>query len=521
MPSYFFRFPSRQVCVLAVLGCGTTAAAYETWDVMRTRSNAVPVFDSAAVVRTEESARYRCERLHGFDVVVRSYYVATDGKSGNSTYLEGDASTTTAASSTNSLSTRFRRLANLFSNSTYRVSDDSTIPESANETASVRLVVRDARDAAVLAKRSAKNDTSLIAAGHWPPHTSKYAALVLEPRAGNAKDNHDLSSSRSLLRQLADGATHQSLVRCNPRSSLLDMACEADSAYLGAPYLRVLLSGFLLLPSTLSLLNIAVLGVGGGSLPMFLQQYFASRLYQCDLVDIEPMCLKAAVEQLGLKESLDTVALRRAGGGVHYYVGDAVQYLRQHVHHNETVKSNPSVTASSLVSRWQEVDIKASIVNASTPVFDVANTRNSGAVTGPSSGFSSPTSIKRQHQLDLLFVDLFVGSELDSAVTSVDFLQLCRGALSPYGVAAFNLPAADKAFVQRCGVVFGDHNVFRIPVPASSNEVVLVRGGAGSRVDMVGPELSHRHLYRRAQELTAHYRLPYDLASHYPVWWRL
>jgi spermidine synthase len=121
----------------------------------------------------------------------------------------------------------------------------------------------------------------------------------------------------------------------------------------------------------------------------------------------------------------------------------------------------------------------------------------------------------------MLFVDLFVGSELDSAVTSVAFLRLCKGSLSPYGVAAFNLPAADKAFVQRCGAVFGDHNVFRVPVPASSNEVVLVRGGAGSHSDMVGPALSHRHLYRRAQELSAQYRLPYDLANHFPVWWRL
>ncbi|KPA85888.1 putative mitochondrial hypothetical protein [Leptomonas pyrrhocoris] len=505
-------------CALTLLATGSAAIAYETWVVLRTRRGAVPVFNSAAVVRTEESVRYPCKHFCGFDAVVRSYYVPTTNKREKNARSDGDdaALTTTAASSHSSFPVRWRWFVSLFSNSTHKVSDDSTVPENEGEAASVRLVVRDAKASAMLPDRAAVNDTSVIAASLWPPHTSKYAALVLEPSASNDKDNGGPSPppSRSPLRQLMDGATHQSLVRCNPRSTLLHMACEADPAYLGAPYLRVLLSGFLLLPPTLSQLNVAVLGVGGGSLPLFLQEYFASRLHRCDLVDAEPMCFTAAVEQLGLKESLNTVALRQEGGGVHYYVEDAVQYLRQRVHGRDT-------TARTTASGQRAVGFSASTVHASTPVFRAADCGIDGAGSSASSVVSPSTSSRRQHQLDLLFVDLFVGSELDGAVTSLDFLQLCRGALSPYGVAAFNLPAADKVFVQRCGVVFGDRNVLRIPVPASSNEVVLVRGGVGSRSDMVGAELSHRHLVRRAQELTAQYRLPYDLANHYPVWWRL
>jgi spermidine synthase len=528
MSFYVFRFPARQTCALGMLGGGFAVAAYEAWDVARSRRNAVPLFNSAAVVRTEESARYPCERLRGFDVVVRSYYVLTDAKTETSS-RSSISSTNDLAAAVNSSSKRFRRFVGLFSNHTHNVNSDFITQEQDGEAASVRLVVRDAKDAAALPTRATEDDTGLIAASRWPAHTTKYAALVLEPSATNGAGSSSTSSSRSLLRQLADGATHQSLVRCSPRSTLLNMACEGDPTYLGAPYLRVLLSGFLLLPSTLSHLNVAVLGVGGGSLALFLQEFFASRLHRCDLVDVEPMCFKAAVEQLGLKEQLNTVSSRTEGGGVHYYVEDAVQYLQQRVHPTETVGFTERLFSGALTPSSHEqnapIPAKASM-HASTPVFDTTPplpSDGSGKSTAPSSHtrVSSSISSERHRQLDMLFVDLFVGSELDSAVTSVAFLRLCKGSLSPYGVAAFNLPAADKAFVQRCGAVFGDHNVFRVPVPASSNEVVLVRGGAGSHSDMVGPALSHRHLYRRAQELSAQYRLPYDLANHFPVWWRL
>lgn len=532
MPFYFLRFPSKQTFLLGVLGTGTAVAAFEAWNMMKSRRNAVPLFNSAAVVRTEESARYPCERLRGFDVVVRSYYVPTDAPASSS-----------SSSSSTSLSTRLQQFVDLFSNSTHTMSSSAITSDERDNASSVRLVVRDAKDAAVLPPRRTEGEDAscVIAASQWPSHTAKYAALVLAPSArdgdaasregsGSGGSSEDRTPSRSLLRQLADGATHQSLVRCNPRSTQLDMACEGDPAYLGAPYLRVLLSGFLLLPSTLSQLNVAVLGVGGGSLPLFLQHYFASRLHRCDLVDIEPMCFKAAVEQLGLKETLNSVALRREGGGVHYHVEDAVHYLQRRA---GSSSSSQTVSAASDLQQQRhppeplERDAantapSTASLHGSVPVFGAPPPQPATPSHASASlAFSPSTSSKRQQQLDLLFVDLFVGSELDDTVTSIGFLELCRGALSPYGVAAFNLPAADKAFVQRCGVVFGGRNVFRIPVPASSNEVVLVRGGAESRSDMVGPELSHRHLYRRAQELSAQYRLPYDLASHYPVWWRL
>lgn len=509
MSFYFFRLPSRQLFVLGVLGGGTAYSAYTAWDVVRSRRNAVPLFNSAAVVRTEESGRYPCERLHGFDVVVRSYYVSTSSKGERGNPSGGRTSTDTFA---NSLSRRWTRVVHLFSNTTHTVSGDSTTAGLRDGDAAVRVVARDARDAAAVARRTV-GETTLIAASQWPTHTAKYSALVLEPSTNGTRE----SPPRSLLRQLADGATHQSLVRCNPRSTLLDMACEGDPAYLGAPYLRVLLSAFVLLPSTLSKLNVAVLGVGGGSLPLFLQEYFAGRLHRCDLVDVEPMCFKVAVEQLGLKEKLNTVALRQEGGGVQYYVEDAVQYLRRRALDGSGNGGSSSSGCDAAVSPLHLSEETPKVaVHASIPVFDGPAARSSPALLSSLPSISS----KRQRQLDLLFVDLFVGSELDSAVTSVDFLKLCRGALSPSGVAAFNLPAADKAFVQRCGVVFGGDNVFRVPVPASSNEVVLVRGGVESQRGMVGPALSHRHFYRRAQELAAQYRLPYDLANHFPVWWR-
>ncbi|KAG5492458.1 hypothetical protein JKF63_01036 [Porcisia hertigi] len=495
MPTYFFRFPSLQLCALSFFSGGTVLLGCGLWDVMHIRRSAVPVFDSAAVIKTEESARYPCEAIDGFDVVIRSFYVPV-----------AVASDDRAQAPALSLSARFRGFVDLFSNETHRV-DSADLPMKAAVAQPVRMVVRDAKDTTTGAV------SKLIAASNWPPGTSKYAALILEPTSRTSSGSSAASSTPppSLLRQLADGATHQSLCRCNPRSTRLDMACEGDPAYLGAPYLRVLLSGFLLLPATLSQLNVAVLGIGGGSLPLFLQHYFASRIHRCDLVDVEPMCIKAAVEQLGMKELLNAVALREEGGGVHYYVEDAINYLTHRVGDADHRTRSPLEDGSGKLTggKWA-----VAAPHHGSPVF--RDTAQLSSVVSPA------TSAKRQRQLDLLFVDLFVGSELDKAVTSHEFLRLCRSSLSPHGVVAFNLPIADRHFVQRCSEVFGPHNVYRIPVPASSNEVVLARGGAESNVTVAAASrLSHRHLFRRAQELTAQYRLPYDIANHYPIWWRL
>ncbi|GET92550.1 hypothetical protein, conserved [Leishmania tarentolae] len=495
MPTYFFRIPSLQVCTISFFSGGILLLGSSLWDLMRSRRNAVPVFNSSMVVKTEESARYPCQTIEGFDVVVRSFYVsvAADIKSSSPAPVL-------------SLLAWLRRFSDLFSNETHRIDRvDPTSTRTSDQ--SVRLVVRDATDS------DGGAGTSLIAASKWPPGTSKYAALVLEPSSLTSGDSSASLQVRScsLLRQLADRATHQSLSRCNPRSTLLDMACEADPAYLGAPYLRVLLSAFLLLPATLSQLNVAVLGVGGGSLPLFLQQYFAPRMHRCDLVDLEPMCIKAAVEQLGMKELLNTVALRREGGGVHYYIEDAVDYLSHRVGHVDcrTGWALPEGPGGS-----EGNGAASAALHHGTPVFDDA--------VQATPALPKAMSAKRQRQLDLLFVDLFVGSELDMAVTSHEFLCLCRQSLSPHGVAAFNLPAGDRQFVQRCNEVFGNRNVYCIPVPASSNKVVLARGGGkDSGVVAEAPHLSHRILFRRAQELTAQYRLPYDLANHFPLWWRL
>ncbi|XQJ30974.1 hypothetical protein NXY56_007081 [Leishmania guyanensis] len=496
MSTWFFRVPYLHVCTACFFGGGIVLLGSGLWDFKRSRRNAVPVFNSAAVVKTEESARYPCESIKGFDVVVRSFYVPVAANTDSGSQAPGL-----------SLLAHLQRLVGLFSNEKHRI--DSADPNNTAAAAqSVRWVVRDAKDS------EGGVGPRLISASYWPPDTSKYAALVLEPSARSSGDSSAVlpAPPRSLLRQLADGATYQSLSRCNPRSTLLDMACEADPAYLGAPYLRVLLSGFLLLPTTLSRLNVAVLGVGGGSLPLFLQQYFAPRIHSCDLVDVEPMCIKAAVEQLGMKELLNTMTLQREGGGVHYYIEDAVKYLSHRVGEADRRTEWPWQGGSGRVARSGKG--AAASPHHGTSVFHDA--------VQPTATASLATSAKRQRQLDLLFVDLFVGSELDRAVTSHEFLRLCRSSLSPYGVVAFNLPTADRSFVQRCNEVFGTHNVYRIPVPASSNEVVLARGGAESRGTMAdAPHLSHRHMFRRAQELTAQYRLPYDLANHYPFWWRL
>lgn len=371
------------------------------------------------------------------------------------------------------------------------------------------------------------------ASSTWPPRTQKYAALVLEPsRRAAGEENTDPACGRQPrhpLRHLADTATHQSLLRCRGRSALTDMNCDADPTYLGAPYLRVMLSAFLLLPSmvgsatnTSQPLRVAVLGVAGGSLPGFLQHFFSSAIKVMDLVDVEPQCFRAAVEQLGWGKWAAPslwVASGTGGGGeegsevagtgsgthVRVHVSDAAVFLRESqrqrfrgAEHGQPVGVAPTPPSSSTS-------------NSTTPLFPpqaahLPSARTRGKLTRP---------------YDVLFVDLFVGSEIAAEVGSLHFLQLCRQSLTSVGVAAFNLPVRADSFVSACERVFGSSNVYTIPTPGSSNIVVLARGGGeeGDGISTSLPHLSHRVLCRRARQLQQRYKLPYDLANHYPLWW--
>lgn len=528
---------------------------YSTAAALRDQRRAACGFDGSAVVASEESARYPCEVLRGFDVVVQSYYM----KRAASTRADEAAAAglLPSSSSYGGFFPRLQRWMDLFSNERHRVSCDAPdssgrsrhgdcgrTPGQQGESQFVRFIVGDARGDessplrdAVGAVGGGKQQSSraIVASGTWPPHTEKYSALILEPStAAPCRDSSavgpanssftgpmadaDVASTAevgsqhraSFLRCLTDGATHQSLIRCNPRSTMLDMTCDGDPTYLGAAYLRTMLTALLLLPSaasTVASLHVAVLGVGGGSLPVFLQRYFSSWIYQMELVDVEPSCFRAAVEQLGMRELLPHATAASSsppssaamvddcsGGGIRYYVEDAASYLGR----------RGAALMSSSHSFQENGTGRGSPLHASPAVFNGQR-------------------VVTQRRLDLLFVDLFVGSEADGAVTSLPFLESCRSALSPYGVVAFNLPAADQTMVRRCQAVFGGpQNVFAISVPSTSNVVLIARGGPGWQSGSgVFPDVSHRHLYRRAKQLTQQYQLPFDLAAQYPIWWRL
>ncbi|CCW64765.1 unnamed protein product [Phytomonas sp. EM1] len=423
------------------------------------------------------------------------------------------------------------------------------------------------------------DDTSprqeLVASAGWPPFTEKYVSLSLESHkftSGVCGDNsnggvaNDTCAPSDTLRRLVHRATHQSLVRCLPLSIIPGTNCEADPSYLGADYLRIMLSAFLLLPSSLPPMRVGILGVGGGSLPLFLLHYFSRSIHCLDLVDLEPMCIRAAVQDLGFWDALNQHGLAlgspEAPEGEPYsgspltkvHLEDAASFLRKHQGQISGLSlltpyrpMNGTPTAST-----QAVPAPVSSSSSSTEVrFSDAEP----PISGPSSASSSipPSRIVEKAKLlvtpsrlplpslskrtrarpfDILFVDLFMGSDLADGVASAEFLTLCRSSLSSYGVVAFNLPARDRPFVQQCQRIFGDANTYLIPCPSSANVIVLARGGSvsaftrersGERtVDgaLPAPRLSHRVLYRRAMELSQRHSLPYDLSAHYPVWWR-
>ncbi|PWU90003.1 hypothetical protein C4B63_54g20 [Trypanosoma cruzi] len=426
------------------------------------RQDTVPLFDASAIERVEEHARYPCQAFPGYSVVVSNYYtrVQTDDVQKNGGGGE----------------TFLKRLLSLFSNDKHTAADRGDPSADENLLHLVREVVGDSRAPLPDTDTSTTAVTSpFVASSTWPLGTAKYAAMTMEPSSSFSAAGEPVD----VMRRLADRTTNQSLIRCDPFASP-SMNCVADASYLGAPYLRMMLSAFLLLPSPLPRLRVAVLGVGGGSLPSFLQQHFSRDIMRLDLVDAEPQCFRAAVEDLGLRETM-------RGGAMSCHVSDAATFLKE------------AVTGLS---------------------EDAAAVFHSGA--SPPFVKEAPVVVKgrqRAQRYDVLFVDLFVGSAPPAFLASSSFLQLCHGVLSSVGVAAFNLPAPDPEFIVRCRRVFGRGNVFQIPVPASANVVVIARRVVGSEM-VVGVPISRRHFYRRAEALQKSHALPYDLAGHYPFWWR-
>ncbi|ESL07062.1 hypothetical protein TRSC58_05255 [Trypanosoma rangeli SC58] len=468
---YFFKPLNRRTCRLLAAAAGLCAlgGCFDAGMRLQRRARqgpAVPLFDTGAVERVEEHARYPCQAFPGYAVVVSNYYARVSAAGAPT---RGGCSRATP----------FTRLRDLFSNETHTVVDRGDPLEDENQLHAVREVVGDARvpplppgsDSSTPAKM-----TSLLASSTWPPGTVKYAAMTIEPSSSVLSL---ASEPIGALRRLADRTTHQSLIRCDPFASPA-INCAGDASYLGAPYLRTMLSAFLLLPLPLPRLRVAVLGVGGGSLPSFLQRYFSRDMMRLDLVDAEPQCFRAAVEDLGLRETM-------RGGVMSCHVSDAATFLKDAV-------VGPNGAA------------------APVPL--------PGASPLPASEVP-PRVEGRQHtrRYDLLFVDIFVGSESPAFLFSSSFLQLCHEVLSSVGVAAFNLPAPDPEFTDTCRRVFGPGNVFQIPVPASANVVVLARRAVGGNMGG-GVPISHRHFYRRAKALQNSHALPYDIAGHYPFWWR-
>nr|CCC51353.1 conserved hypothetical protein [Trypanosoma vivax Y486] len=263
-------------------------------------------FDVLDVMEVEEHARYPCVALKGHDVVVWNHYAlsARQRNSSSEGRLHGVFSTLGCARTLGGF------LA-LFSNEKHTLVGQCDSAAEENQLHLVREVVGNAREPSqtptsvpTASSISEEADQSLglteplVASSTWPAGRSKYASLTIEPSLDTSLARHGTS-----LHRWADRATHQSFVRCDPFGPSF-VNCYGDASYLGAPYLRVMLSAFLLLPQPLPRLRVAVFGVGGGSLPSFLQRYFSRNISRLDLVDIEPQCFRAAVEDLGMRHEM-------------------------------------------------------------------------------------------------------------------------------------------------------------------------------------------------------------------------
>ncbi|SCU70981.1 uncharacterized protein TEOVI_000256100 [Trypanosoma equiperdum] len=514
---YFFKPLGARAWGFIAASVGGTFAIGIFREIALLRQREIPLFNEADVVHSEEHARYPCKTFLGYDVVVTNHYVREKGR-GEQSLLPRGSDAENGNCGRSDRGGVMKKLFACFSNETYTTAGYSDSVSEVNELYLVREVVGDAHaprgDVSTRSVKGFNGDdddavedtvgnrvgsSMFIASSSWPPGTVKYTSMTIETSHNEVRNDSD-----ALLRRWSNRVTQQSLVRCDPLAPA-SMNCLADASYLGAPYLRIMLSALLLLPSPLPRLRVAVLGVGGGSLPSFLQQHFSHDIMRLDLVDAEQQCFRAAVEDMGMRKKMQ-------GGSVTCHVQDGAAFL-QDVVGSSTGTGESNSTFDELVSSRTHSGTSVSFKGGDYPT--------NGNQHKPLSRYQ----VQPATCYDVLFVDLFVGSDPPAFMSSLIFLQLCREALSSIGVAAFNLPKSDPDFVQMCQRVFGSQNVYQVPVPASANIVVLARCAAGAGVGHTIYEershVAHRHFYRRAQQLQKSHGLPYDLSSHYPIWWRL
>lgn len=288
----------------------------------------------------------------------------------------------------------------------------------------------------------------------WPIGTHLFASMTIEPQVNKGSVG---------LQSMLDSSTEQTLTKCMSSNKYRKHPnqCVADASTLLSPYLRVMLSTFAFFPFPIpGPLRVCQLGVGGGALPMFLQQQLGSVIGQLDLVDIEPAVLRAAVSKMGLEK------LGR-NGEMRMCAEDGLMFLEK-------------------------------VVSAQT--------------SGKISSFKP---------YDVLLVDLFVGSRLpsflDNPADAMSFGELCKAALTPQGVVAFNMPHRMPEFERVCKDVFGEQRVVALPCSPNSNVVYIATKAYNDRSVV---SMNKRHIVRRCRELSLRYQFPFDVSASMPVsWW--
>lgn len=610
--------------ILLLLGGGSTlGCGCHLWHARSSLPSSVicssPLFDSSQAITYEEHRRYPCQVLQGWDVVVRNYYVPAHavGEDGAGLPLCGIWKRACFSFQYFFADHRERRLMKM---------RNASVPASSD----VRKVDNE--------------DEGLPSSATWPPDTQKFTTLVLEPSSegnvtssgGRSKGDiepHSSSgggsgapskaSSSSVLQKWVDAVTDQTVIRCDPDArcrrgttvgrqregegsgqTMSIPNCSNNGETLETPYLRTMLTSLAWLPPHPPPLHVGVLGVGGGAMAAFLLRYIGKAMNRMDLVDVEPMCLASALNDLGLSTVLakedvvvlegDTKRVERGSldrplpgntvhgvlppsyrpsavdCGVHLYTMDATSFLRRAAGNaannvvalvSESGSPNPLPTRSlgqrqpafpfrgagtptvspntaeekrvdgrksTRIFTPQEHPSHSAAIHGTTPTFseDGKGTQkfvpskvlkqkgdNPSTVSSPRSTPTMPSTPSFSSSLfDVLMVDLFVGSLFSEQQSHPTFLKLCRESLCSNGVVAFNVPYRLPEFESLCEVVFGKGQVHTIPVPSSSNYIVIASKGRGGAI-------SHRLRCRRAREVTKWLELPYALDKELPFWW--
>jgi hypothetical protein len=192
---------------------------------------------------------------------------------------------------------------------------------------------------------------------------------------------------------------------------------EVDYGYLACQHHRTIVAGLSLLypffpsnPSSKEELGVVVVGLGGGSLPMFLHRFIAQSMVE--VVELDPVVGEVAKKFFGFNE----------GARMKLHIDDGLEYIKKTARQHRTLSSSTAATSSASSSSSSSSATKQKQIKKKNVVILDADSKDL------STGMSCPPSEFIEEE--------FLGKDL-------------KGILSPEGMLVVNLVCRSSTMKQK------------------------------------------------------------------------